>query len=35
VDVFMCGAAHPEQAVSVIETALQPLSVTRQEARRG
>ena len=35
VDVFMCGAAQPEQAVSVIETALQPLSVTRQEARRG
>jgi S-adenosylmethionine decarboxylase len=35
VDVFMCGAAQPEQAVAVIEAALQAASVTRQEARRG
>ena len=35
VDVFMCGAAQPGQAVAVIETALRPASVTRQEAQRG
>lgn len=35
VDVFMCGAAQPERAVAVIEAALQPASVTRQEALRG
>lgn len=35
VDVFMCGAAQPEKAVRVIEAALQPASVARQEARRG
>ena len=35
VDVFMCGAARPERAVAVIKAALQPASVTRQEALRG
>lgn len=35
VDVFMCGSARPERAVAVIEAALQPVSVSRQEAPRG
>jgi S-adenosylmethionine decarboxylase len=35
VDIFMCGACDPHDAVPVLEAAFKPSSVNLDEQRRG